>query len=404
MDTDRSSGGRRAAVVGAGPGGSTAALLLAAAGWEVTLFERVAEPAAVGAGLLLQPNGLAVLYGLGLREALRARAHELRGAAIRTHQDRVLLQTDVPDLGEGLDHLLALRRSHLAAVLADAVASRPEIDLHLGADVVGATADGQVTSRSDDGEEQRVVDLVVAADGVHSRVRAVAGFAATTHDTRHTYLRAIVEDGDAEQAAPEQTEYWTPLGLFGCSPLGDGSTYFFADAGSKRMRAAIDRGDVAGVRDAWSDVLRTAAPLVDKVTTVDNLLVNHVQRVDAPSFFRGRIALLGDAAHAMAPNLGQGANSALVDAAVLADELSAHHTVDAALDAYDARRRPAVQRVQRDADRLARASGLRNGVARWLRDVLIARTPPTASERRFRAVQQEDPPALYRTVTRLARG
>src|SRR4051794_35682706 len=106
MDADRSSGARRVAVVGAGPGGSTAALLLAACGWEVTLLERVAEPTAVGAGLLLQPNGLAVLYGLGLRDALRARAHEIRGAAIRNHHDRALLQTDVPDLGAGLDHLL----------------------------------------------------------------------------------------------------------------------------------------------------------------------------------------------------------------------------------------------------------------------------------------------------------
>jgi hypothetical protein len=57
--------------------------------------------------------------------------------------------------------------------------------------------------------------------------------------------------------------------------------------------------------------------------------------------------------------------------------------------------------VQRDADRLARASGLRSGLARWLRDVLIARTPATASEKRFRAVQQEDPPVLLRVVTRL---
>src|SRR6478672_9686361 len=107
-----------AVVVGAGPGGSVAAILLARSGWDVTVLERVAAPAAVGAGILLQPNGLAVLYGLGLRDAIREQAHEIRGAAIRNQRDRVLLQTRVPDLGAGLDHLLALRRAHLATVLA----------------------------------------------------------------------------------------------------------------------------------------------------------------------------------------------------------------------------------------------------------------------------------------------
>src|SRR6476646_2979201 len=118
-----------ATVVGAGPGGTVTALLLAATGWRVTLLERVAEPTAVGAGLLLQPNGLAVLDALGLHDALHARAHEIRGAAVRNHHGRTLLQTRVPDMGSGLDHLLALRRSHLAAVLDDTIESTAAVEL-----------------------------------------------------------------------------------------------------------------------------------------------------------------------------------------------------------------------------------------------------------------------------------
>jgi 2-polyprenyl-6-methoxyphenol hydroxylase-like FAD-dependent oxidoreductase len=405
MPSNGPSGPRRATVVGAGPGGSVAALLLAAAGWRVTLLERVAEPAAVGAGILLQPNGLAVLYGLGLRDAIRAQAHEIRGAAIRDPRARVLLQTRVPDLGAGLDHLLALRRAHLATVLADAVAATAGIDLHLGAEVRRATPEGTVTYRSQGVDHTVDAELVVAADGVHSRVRTTAGFAATTSDTAHTYLRAIVDhDGDGGNDTAEQTEHWTPLGLFGSSPLGDGTTYFFADADAPAVRDAIDARDVAALRAAWSGTLAAAASLVDELASIDELLVNQVQRVDAPSFRSGRVALLGDAAHAMAPNLGQGANSALVDAVALVEELAAHLDVEAALDAYDARRRPAVRKVQRDAERLARAAGLRNGFARWLRDTLVARTPASASARRFRAVQQEDPATLLRSVTELAAG
>src|SRR4051812_5852892 len=133
MPTNPSNG--TAIVVGAGPGGSAAAILLARSGRDVTVLERVATPAAGGAGILLQANGLAVLYGLGLRDALRDRAHEIRGGAIRNHHGHVLLQTRVPDFGDGLDHLLALRRSHLATVLTDALAAEPNVELRTGAEV-----------------------------------------------------------------------------------------------------------------------------------------------------------------------------------------------------------------------------------------------------------------------------
>ena len=403
MPSNEPSSPRRATVVGAGPGGSVAALLLAAAGWRVTLLERVAEPAAVGAGILLQPNGLAVLYGLGLRDAIREQAHEIRGAAIRNQRDRVLLQTRVPDLGAGLDHLLALRRAHLATVLADAVAASSGIELHLGADVQAATRDGGVMYRTVDREETVESELVVAADGVHSRVRATADFAATTSDTSHTYLRAIVDHDDADDTT-EQSETWTPHGLFGSSPLGDGTTYFFADADAPAVRRALDARDVDALRAAWSGTFAAAGPFFARLTSTDDLLVNQVERVDAPSFRSGCVALLGDAAHAMSPNLGQGANSALVDAVALVEELASHPDIETALDGYDARRRPAVRKVQRDAERLARAAALRNGFARRLRDAVVARTPASATEKRFRAVQQEDPVALLHSVEGIVAG
>ena len=402
MPASRSFG--TAVVVGAGPGGSVAAILLARSGWDVTVLERVAAPTAVGAGILLQPNGLAVLYGLGLRDTLRDRAHEIRSGAIRTHHGRVLLRTRVPDFGDGLDHLLALRRSHLATVVTDALADEPNVELRTGAEVLRASAAGDVTFGAGPDEQHLEADLVVAADGVRSPVRSTAGFAATLETTTHTYLRAIVASPDGDHDSDEQTEFWTPLGLFGSSPLGDGTTYFFADADAPRVRAAVDAGDLGALRTTWTSVLEECGPLFAGVATVDDLLVNRVQRVDAASFAHGRVALLGDAAHAMAPNLGQGANSALVDAGVLAQELADRREVGAVLESYDTRRRPAARKVQRDAERLGRAAGVRNGAARWLRDTVVSRTPPSATTRRFRAVQQEDPATLLRSLTRWTNG
>jgi 2-polyprenyl-6-methoxyphenol hydroxylase-like FAD-dependent oxidoreductase len=135
---------------------------------------------------------------------------------------------------------------------------------------------------------------------------------------------------------------------------------------------------------------------------MDELLVNQVVRVDCKRWADGRLVLLGDAAHAMAPNLGQGANSAIVDAAVLAAELAAAQPLPQALRRYAARRRPAVGWVQDAADRLGRLSRVSHPVPRWGRDVALRRLGRLATgPRQQHRVQQEDPVWLYATARRL---
>jgi 2-polyprenyl-6-methoxyphenol hydroxylase-like FAD-dependent oxidoreductase len=143
---------------------------------------------------------------------------------------------------------------------------------------------------------------------------------------------------------------------------------------------------------------------LDAIGSFDELLVNDVVRVRCARWHDGRRVLLGDAAHAMAPTAGQGANSALVDAAVLVAELSAAATVEAGLAGYTARRRPAVRAVQTRADRLTRLAHLRSPLARRLRDTAlgVVGRRPAAAERIVRDGQQEDPAALLALVSGIA--
>src|SRR3954447_227164 len=340
-------------VVGAGIGGMAASLLLARAGADVVLLERVGEVAAVGAGLLLQANGLAVLAGLGVDEGLRAGGFSSDGVPVRAADGSVLSSLRVPDFGPGLDRVLAVRRSAVHEVLLAAVQAEPGIELRLGTEVSGGEAFD--------------ADLVVGADGVSSAVRGGGDFGARLRRSGAVYLRGLVPrfgDGFAG-------EYWTPSGLFGGAPVDATTQYFYASATAPAVRSAVDARDLPALRAAWAAALPAAGGAFGAVERFDDLLVNDVVRVDCARCADGRRVLLGDAAHAMAPNAGQGANSALVDAAVLTGALARAASVEAALAVYTDRRRRRVRRVQDAADRLARAAHWQGRTSTWLRDGLL---------------------------------
>jgi 2-polyprenyl-6-methoxyphenol hydroxylase-like FAD-dependent oxidoreductase len=395
--------GGHVVVVGAGVGGMATSLLLARSGAQVTLLERRPATDVEGAGILLQPNGLAVLTALGLAEQLRSAGHVMRTSSVRNARGRQLLKIATPDFGVGLDHVLALRRSALQEVLREAVQDSPGIEQRFDAEVHDAEATGVVEHLSSSGSCTTLeAALIVGADGVHSTIRAAGDFGAGRRRTGHSYLRALVPRRDDLTL---EGEFWTPLGLVGGAPLDEHTQYLYADASAAVVADAVEAGEMSVLRDVWACTLPLAGSLLQAVGDVDELIISEVVRVDCARWHDGRLVLLGDAAHAMAPNLGQGANSALVDAAVLALELEAEGSVEEALQRYTLRRRPAVRRVQQRADAAARLSAVRSRAGAAVRDLSMrgsARLPRMA-ERSVRAAQQEDPERLLLALSAGAR-
>lgn len=344
-------------VAGGATGGAAAALLLARAGAWVTVFERVESPRAVGAGIGLADNGLAVLESLGLGAALATVGRPVGAARIVDGAGRTIFAPPGSP-----PRVWMVRRGDLQGLLLDALSAEPRIELRCGVEVVRAGPDGRVGVRAAGRELELAADLVVGADGVDSRVREGGRFGVRRAAPGIPYLRALVASAHASGE-----EAWTAAGLFGSFAVADG-VYLYASAGSRRAREAIAARDLEALRAVWAAAYPPSAPLLAGVERFEDLLIHPVQRVDCARWHDGRLVLVGDAAHAMAPNLGQGANSALVDAAVLLDELRRGRTLTAGLAAYQERRRPAVRRVATAAARLGALAEWTHPFARRVRD------------------------------------
>jgi len=380
------------AIVGGAIGGASAALLLARAGARVTLLERAEGARAVGAGIALAENGLAVLEALGFGADLLRIGSPIDGVRVTDAAQRTLFVPPGGTPGQP-PRIVMARRSELYALLAEALADEPLIDTRYGVDVRTASGDGTLGGSARGEPFSLQADLIIGADGVHSRVRESGAFGARVKRSGISYVRGLAPAGLAQGQ-----EAWTSAGLFGSFSVPSG-TYWYASLGTPALRRALANKDLTGLRVAWAAAYAPSRDLLATLHGFDQLLINEVIQVRCARFADGARVLVGDAAHAMAPNLGQGANSALVDAAVLLDALRRASSLEAALRDYDMRRRSKVDRVAATAARLGALAELTHPIARYLRDrvlmPLAGRGDGTAIAR---TVWQEAPSELTNMV------
>lgn len=332
----------RVAVIGGGIGGLAAAIGVHRAGGTVTVYERADRPVGAGTALGLWPAALRALDQLGVGDRVRAEATAQRGGAfLRPDGSRIAtIDTSALERRTG-DPVYLLSRPALTDLLLAA----------LPAGVVSFSA--PVTDPAALSGEH---DVVIGADGIFSRTRtALFGERYRARYLGRTAWRGVLD----ELATDTFTETWGGGKKFGITPQEGGRTNWFAAVPAPE-RHVHPAGDLAALRAEFSGWHPQVQQVLDLITE-ERLLRHDLYELDPPlpSYVRGNAALIGDAAHAMGPDLGRGACEALIDAACLARCLATHADPTSALAAYDRQRRRPTQRLATMTHRASRLAHAR---------------------------------------------
>ena len=354
-------------IVGGGIGGLAAAVALQKAGCDVQVLERAEVISAVGAGIMLQINAITALDRIGIAEDITAAAVPIRTARISSWSGRVISELDSPDipvLGFGIHradlHRILLEHAGLDNVRTGALVASYRL---VGDRVVAVLESG----------EDVTGDLLVGADGIHSTLRALHISDGPPRYAGYTCWRGVTPHGEQFERG-QAFELWGVGKRFGGIYV-DERLYWFAPVNATaggRDEPGQAKTTLLELYEGWPEQVRATIASTRESAIIRNDIVDRPFRSD---WGRGRMTLLGDAAHPMTPDMGQGACQAIEDAVVLGRCVSEIHDPTEALRSYEQQRVPRTRRLVARSRLFGKVAQWENPMARWIRASTLRATP-----------------------------
>lgn len=362
--------GPKIIIVGAGPGGLSAAIALRQAGFDPVVLERAEPCRDAGCGFTLWPNAMRALDQLGVGSELRRRCKPLEAISMTVANGSNLFSVHSSALNTSYSGIgWALQRSELISLLIQFLGPN---HLKYGAACVGfRESAGQVSASLADGSLVTGCALT-GADGLRSTVRShMFG------ERKLRFAGYVVSRGISKLRLPSATAV-TSLGRgqqFGYFPMSADRVYWFASRNASEQPMHPGSGRKAGLLEEFADWHPPVQRIIES-TPHDCILHNSIYDMDPlPTWTRGRVTLLGDAAHPATPDLGQGACQAIEDAAVLARCLQHNPDIETGLKQYESRRINRTRELTLLARRIGSAGTWTNPFICGVRNWMIRQTP-----------------------------
>jgi len=333
----------RILITGGGIAGLTLASALRRCGFAPELVERSPVWRAEGGGIAVQPNAVRALRSLDIDTAVERAAAAIRRWLFCDQRGEALCEIDLEGLWGDVGPFIGIERIKLQAALRLAAEDTP---CRLGTRVTAVNqSNGQVAVGFSDGTAGEY-DLVVGADGIASTVRQLTSSASPPAYGGQMAWRSIAP---IRPGGLTSLQFWLGDGcFFGLCPVGDGRTYGFGNVTEPRSQEPV-RGRLGRLRDRFAGFGGLVQEYLASLEYDEQIHCGPIEWLELDEWRTGHVILIGDAAHASSPMMGQGGCMAMEDAVVLAEVLSSADTIADALDAYVERRRPRVDWVQQQS-------------------------------------------------------
>lgn len=374
----------KVSIIGAGIGGLTLALALEQRGIVAEIFEATPSFRPVGAGLILAINAMQVYERLKIVSQLQARGRALEALHVTSPQLKPYSSSSFLPFEEqyGLS-ALTIHRAELHEALRNELKQTP---IHLGKRLARCTPQPTGTLLEWEDGSTHHAEILIGADGIHSAVRAAIFPAVKERFAKQWCWRGLTFLDLADLPPTAIYEAWGKGCRFGIVPLQGQQVYWFACANvTAAVAKSLDQKGLEAIFESFHPII---GQLINKTTT-DNLLLNPLSDLpNNPIWHQGDCCLLGDAAHATTPNMGQGANQAIESAWVLAEQLATQDNAPQAFATYQKIRQAKAQKVIQTSWQIGQLAQVEHPLLLGLRRALLALTPTSVSQQQLGKLYQ----------------
>lgn len=358
----------RVGIIGAGIGGLTTAIALEALGYEVDIFEKCHVLKQLGVGLGVGGNAIRALQKYGIADQIRSHGNVLLECQFRTENDE-FLNTLMLSVSE--EENVTIQREKLHEILLNATHAH----IHLIKDVVEIIDYEEPTLKTDDGSKYSY-DLIVACDGLHSNIRRQMFPGSEAVYQGYTCFRGTSKAVNIDHRIA--LEYWGAEGRFGIVPLNNNEVYWFCCMNAKERDSEYRNFNKKKLMHYFKDFPIAVTETLEK--TLHDPIHHDIYDIQPlKQFVKGRVVLLGDAAHATTPNMGQGASQAIEDAICLANQLK-RMPLDEAISSYEKLSVPHTKKVILKSRQIGKSAQLENQLLIQLRNRALKIMPTSLLE------------------------